>query len=396
MNIAFFTDNFYPELSGVTDVIAFTAKELGKLGHHIHIFAPKHPPKNYKIGNVPYKEIDLGPNVIIRRLPSLPIPMPTMQGRLLIPNPFRVFEKEKFDIIHTHSFWGPGIEAKWLAKKQNIPLVGTNHTIIESFSPIDNHFVKSALKNYVINYFNKCDLATAPSNFLLQKMIAGGLTTASTSISNPIEDSFFTQSRTKAELKKQLGLKTFTTIYIGRISKEKNVRTLVKTFIEFAKDKPDTNLVIIGQGTERKELEKLATDSQVSGQISFLGPYSGQDRKILIDYLQASDIFTIPSTSENQSMCVLQAMACGLPTVAANAEGLPELVGNERGLLFAPDDIADLNEKLDGLYTDADLREKFSKNARLFAETLRANNVAKEWEKLYNSVITKYKNSRQS
>lgn len=386
MNIAFFTDNFYPELSGVTDVIAFTAKELGKRGHHIHVFAPKHPAKNYKIGNVAYKEIDLGPNVIIRRLPSLPIPMPTLQGRLLIPNPFRIFEKTKFDVIHTHSFWGPGIEARWLAKHQNIPLVGTNHTIIESFSPIDNRFIKSALKKYVINYFNKCDLATAPSNFLLQKMIAGGLTAANISVSNPIEDSFFVRTESKNSLKEKLNLNAFTVIYIGRISPEKNVRTLVKAFIDFAKDKKDANLVIIGQGTERQALEKLAQGSVVSNQIRFLGPYCGQDRKILIDYLQSSDVFAIPSTSENQSMCVLQAMACGLPTVAANAEGLPELVPANRGFLFTPDDTTDLNKQLTALYLSEELRKEFSQNARAFAETLRADNIAKKWENLYKTL----------
>lgn len=397
MKIAFFADNFYPELSGVSDSISFTVKELGRLGHQIDIFVPKHPPKNFKIGNVPYEEIDLGPNIKVHRVPSLPIPMPTLQGRLVIPNPFRaIFEKSKFDIVHTHSFWGPGIDARSLARRQKIPLVGTNHTIIESFSPIDSDFVRSFLKKYVIGYFNKCDLATAPSKFLLQKMIKGGLVTSNTSVSNPIQDEFFKSDSTKELLKEKLKLEKFTVLSVGRISPEKNIGTLVRAFIKFAQDKKDVDLVIIGQGNERKTLEEIARNSQVSSQIKFVGPFMGQDRKKLVDYFNASDIFVIPSTSENQSMCVLQAMATGLPTIAADAEGLPELIGEDRGFLFSPYDSDTLEVEMSKFYNDSMLKNEIANKVKIFAETLRAGNIALLWEKVYNDVIIKYKNEHHS
>jgi 1,2-diacylglycerol 3-alpha-glucosyltransferase len=393
MKIAFFADNFYPELSGVSDSISFTIRELAKQGHQVEIFVPRHPRRNYKIGNVPYKEIDLGPNVKINRLPSLPIPMPTLQGRVVFPNFFRsFFIKTKFDIVHTHSFWGPGIDAKTLAKRQKIPLIGTNHTIIESFSPIDNKFVKSSLKKYVIGFFNKCAFVTAPSPYLLQNMIMSGLKSLGQAVPNPIEDIFFSHSESREVVRTKLGLKGFTILYTGRISSDKNIGTLIKAFIEFCKNKEDANLIIIGQGSERKALEKLASESPVSKQIKFLGPYLGEERKILFDYFHASDIFAIPSTSENQSMCVLQAMANGLPTLAANSQGLPELVNKERGLLFEPYDSDTLCKEIEQLFSSKTLRDDFSKNARIFAETLRASRVAAEWEKVYTSTIKKYKN----
>ncbi|MGB8816236.1 MAG: glycosyltransferase, partial [Minisyncoccia bacterium] len=184
MRIAIFADNFYPEISGITDSISLTGQELGRRGHSVHFFVPFHPAKNYKFVGVPVKEKDLGPNIVVHRISSLPIPMPTLQGRIVFPNPLRsIFEKTKFDIVHTHSFWGPGFDARSLSKHQKIPLVGTNHTPVEIFCPIDSKVVKSFLKKHVINFYNKCNLVSVPSEFLLKNMKDQGLKTPSAVVS---------------------------------------------------------------------------------------------------------------------------------------------------------------------------------------------------------------------
>jgi glycosyltransferase involved in cell wall biosynthesis len=102
-----------------------TGQELGKRGHSVHFFVPFHPAENYKFVGVPAEEIDLGPNVFIHRISSFPIPMGTLQGRIVFPNFLHsYFEKIKFDIVHTHSFWGPGSDAISLSKRQKLPRFG--------------------------------------------------------------------------------------------------------------------------------------------------------------------------------------------------------------------------------------------------------------------------------
>ncbi|MFA5080886.1 MAG: glycosyltransferase [Candidatus Paceibacterota bacterium] len=391
MNIAIFADNFYPEISGISDSISLTGEELGKRGHFIHFFVPFHPSRNYKFVNIEDKEINLGPNVFIHRIPSFSVPMGTLQGRIVFPNFLRsYFEKIKFDIVHTHSFWGPGSDAISLSKRQKIPLVGTNHTPVEIFSPIDNKIVKHLLKRHVINFFNKCDLVSAPSDFLLSNMKEQGLKSPGVIISNPIETSFFKEEKNKEECKKEFGLKGFIVLYVGRISQEKRVDTIIDAFLDFSHGKDDVTLVIVGEGSLRKKFEKISSSSAESKKIKFIGPYVGQNKEKLFNIFRASDIFVISSIFETQSMCTLQAMASGLPTIASRVGALPDIVNKERGLLFDVGNHEKLRDCLEIIYSNPQKREEFAKNARIFAEKLTIQNVANDWEKTYNSVIKKY------
>ncbi|MGC9610799.1 MAG: hypothetical protein ABSE68_01075 [Minisyncoccia bacterium] len=91
MKIAIFSDNFYPELSGVSDSIIASATELGKFGHHIVIFAPKYSERDFKMSNLPFREPDLGGNVLVRRFYSIPFrgAGSTGQSRIVIPTGLR-------------------------------------------------------------------------------------------------------------------------------------------------------------------------------------------------------------------------------------------------------------------------------------------------------------------
>lgn len=391
MKIAIFADNFYPEMSGIADSTALIGEELGKLGHSVHFFVPYHPAKNYKFVGLENKEINLGPNVFVHRVFSIPIPMPTLQGRAVIPYLWRkIFKEEKFDIVHTHSFWGPGLDAVSLSKKQKICLIGTNHTPIEIFNPVNIRFVKSFLKKYVIRFFNKCDFVTAPSEVLLSSMKKQGLKPQCTVVSNPIEMQFYKNTSSKENIKRELNLGNFTILYAGRISEEKRVDTIVDAFIDFSEGKPNTKLIIVGEGSLRKKLENKVSEGNKSNQIKFMGPYLGDSKKNLYDIFHASDVFVISSIFETQSMVTFQAMASGLPTIASKAGALPEIVNKDRGLLFDIGDSKELANQLEILYLNPKMQEEFGRSARIFAEKFSAEKIAKEWEKIYNNIIEKF------
>lgn len=385
MRIAIFADNFYPELSGIADSILTTGRELARRGHQVDFFVPAYSAKNFATGQVKQRELDLGPNITIHRLFSLPVPMPTLQGRLVFPNPLSgYFGAKDFDIIHTHSFWGPGWSAYWLAKRLKIPLIGTNHTLIESFSPLNNAWVKKMLAKYVIWFYRHCSLVSTPSTFLLNDMVAKGFdSTKIVAVSNPIDEEFFAEANRQQEIKSKYGLSPFTVLYVGRISPEKNVRSLVKAFSLFAKQTPDACLALIGQGTARLELKKLAVGSGLGDRIKFLGPYLGENKPKLYDLFHAADVFVMPSTSETQSMCTLQAMSAGLPVLAARAGALPELIGNDKGLIFEPDSGNEITALLARLHQNPAERDRLGQRGKRFAEQFQPRTIADRWEKIY-------------
>ncbi|PIZ97914.1 MAG: hypothetical protein COX78_04080, partial [Candidatus Levybacteria bacterium CG_4_10_14_0_2_um_filter_35_8] len=113
MKIAIYSDNFFPELSGISDTIIASGKELARRGHLVNYFVPKYIKKNYDLLNLSYKEVFLHKNIKITRFPSFSFPTGTKQSRFVIPSGLGSFSLKKFnpDVIHTNLIAGVGIEA---------------------------------------------------------------------------------------------------------------------------------------------------------------------------------------------------------------------------------------------------------------------------------------------
>ena len=82
MRIAMFSDNFYPEMSGISDSIIESARELAKLGHQVDFYAARYSAKDFATYKVAFEELDLGENVKIHRFFAFRYPAPTGQGRM--------------------------------------------------------------------------------------------------------------------------------------------------------------------------------------------------------------------------------------------------------------------------------------------------------------------------
>jgi glycosyltransferase involved in cell wall biosynthesis len=108
---------------------------------------------------------------------------------------------------------------------------------------------------------------------------------------------------------------------VGRLVREKNLQLLIKAAPYLLK-MHDIIIIIVGKGPARRELEALAQKKGVSDYVVFTGYVS--DEK-LIDYYKAASVFAFPSTYETQGVVALEAMAAGVPVVAANARALPDV-----------------------------------------------------------------------
>ncbi len=387
MRIAIFSDNFYPELSGVADSIAKLAVELSKLGHEICFFVPRYGAKDFKVVNLPQKELDLGKNIKVKRLFALPAPLAGAQSRLVLPLfSGRIFKNFKPDIIHSQLFFGAGLEALIAAKLNYLPLIGTNHTSITDFVP---SFFKKISLGYAVWYYNRCDFVTGPSESVFKEMLTNGFEKPHRAMSNPIDTNTFCPSGDKIEYKKKFNLSNNTIVYAGRLSPEKNIDVILKAVALAKKNIKNINLAIAGSGKTENELKRLAKKLDLENEVKFLGTLSKVD---LAKLYRASEIFSIASTSETQSMVLMQALACGLPAVAVDARALPEYVNEKNGYIVKAGDEKAMAEKFILLLENRELREKLGQGAYDFVQQFSAPNIAKEWERLYKKVIENHKN----
>ncbi|HEX8006699.1 MAG TPA: glycosyltransferase, partial [Trebonia sp.] len=114
----------------------------------------------------------------------------------------------------------------------------------------------------------------------------------------------------------------------------------------------DAQIVLVGSGNRREGLERLAERIGVGEQVRFLGFVPDAE---LPQVYSVADVFAMPGVAELQSIATLEAMASGLPVVAADAMALPHLIDGN-GFLYQPGEVAELARHLTAILSDAELR----------------------------------------
>ena len=388
MKIAMFTDYFYPELGGIQDSVATISRTLGRRGHQVDIHAPRYATRDYRRVGSTLRERGLGANVSVRRRTSLPFPSSTRQSRAALVSPIAWAElagREKPDLIHVHSFFGIGLEALLSGSFLGIPVIGTNHTTIAGFGPHIPVSVDWAAA-YVMWFYNRCDYVTAPSRSVFDELGATKLCRPHRVVSNPIDIELFTpvHGDERAALRARFGLRSPTITYAGRLGPEKNIEVLLRAVALLRDSGVAAELAIAGHGSHEAVLRAMAAGLGLEGQVRFFGTLPQEE---LARLLRISDIFAIMSTSETQSMVLLQAMASGVPVVAAQSRALPEFVSASNGVLVDPHDPVRLARALEGLLDSPEQRRQIGSGARRSAERFGVESVTDEWETLYRSVL---------
>jgi glycosyltransferase involved in cell wall biosynthesis len=267
-----------------------------------------------------------------------------------------------------------------------VPVVATNHYMPENMSstlstdPLLGRRFDALAYSYLVSFYNRCDYVTAPTAFALELLRAHGLVAPGRAISNGIDlGAFAPQTRDEA-LRRRLGLPADRPLilYLGRLSDEKRVGVLLDAM---AQVRAPAHLVIGGDGPQAEELGQRAEQLELAQRITFLGRVPDDE---LVPLYRLGDLFAMPSTAELQSISTLEALAVGLPVVAANAGALPELVRDgENGLLFTPEDSAELAERLTRLVRHPAQRRRMARSAIETAAQHDRRRITEEWAHLY-------------
>jgi glycosyltransferase involved in cell wall biosynthesis len=374
MRIALATDIYLPQISGVADSVDLLARTLLGRGHAVRIYAPELP--------------GAAPDPIVRRLPAWVLP--GSGGGLALVAPFGVLgDLRRFgpDIVHTHSFSTIGLAAMVAARRLGRPLVGTDHTFPADYLHyvgLDYAPVRFAARKAAALYYNRCAYVTTPSRSLLSELEDHGLCRPAAVVSNHIPAQIFRPLPQRAALRARLGLRRPTLLLFGRIAVEKNLDFALEVFARVCQTM-DLDLVVVGDGPYRAGFEARLRARGLAAQVRMFGVLRGAP---LVEAINACDVFLTTSQSETQSMTMLQAMACGLPVVAARAGGLVEYVEDGRsGFLVDPEDPQAFVPPILALLHDPDLRARMSRAALASTAAFDPETITARFEEIYRGLV---------
>jgi len=200
-------------------------------------------------------------------------------------------------------------------------------------------------------------------------------------ISNSINLNLFRPLKNRLALKKKYDIRKKAVLIFGRIAVEKNLDFALDIFADVLQQ-ADAELIVVGEGPYKYTLEQKVREKRITQAVHFFGLLRDES---LVEAMNAADVYLITSTSETQSMTTIQAMACGLPVVGANAGGLPEYIqDNKTGFIVNPGKKLVFVKKIIHLLTDENLAQKFGDAGRHSVMAFSPEQITKKFEIIYN------------
>lgn len=376
MQIAFYTNNYLPVISGVVRSVYNCRQALTALGHNVFVFAQE---DDY---------FDQEP--FIYRYPSFSVPGPVDIPTALPISPYIdwLLPSLKLDLIHAHHPVLLGQVGAHKAKKLGLPLVFTFHTQYQEYThyvplPQDavQEFLKEAVHEWLKKFMRKCQHIIVPSQSMLDILLSEyGLESNYSIVPTGIDLTPYQQAD-GSRIRAKHGWQNATVlISLGRLSKEKNWGFLLRSAGLAMQKHPALRVALVGEGPERTRLEQLAQNLGIGDRVDFIGPI---DFAEVPGYLKAADIFGFASTAETQGLVTMEAMAAGLPVVAVDASGTCDIVqSGVQGLLVEQDPGA-FAAAIDQILTSPDLFENFGRAAATRAAEFEIMQQAKKLVEIY-------------
>ena len=379
MNILLTTETYLPYITGVAISTDNIARFMLSHGHKVTLICPE---------PVVDRKVEYPKGLKIIRVPALPFTFYNTNAFALFPSARRCVEKEmksnKFDVVHTQEPGIVGLNALCLARKYKIPIVGSLHFIPQQIDRVlwgrFETLLTPAINLLVHIVYNKYDQIMTVSNFFANYLRHVGIERPINIISNGVDTNLYKPQKLDLKTRAKYGFNRNDVVFffLGRLDLDKNVGTIVRAM---PKTNKNVKLLVVGKGTESRFLLNLSKKLKVENKIVWI-PYV-TDAEMLKVY-SAVDIFCIMSPYEGQSIVTLQAVAAGLPVIAANAGALPELVTNGvNGYLVKTYDHKSLSEKINLLASSEKTREKFGIESRKISLKHERSKALSKLENIY-------------
>jgi len=360
MNIALFVDCYTPQINGVVTVVRTLKTELVKRGHKVYVFTVRHP-------NAAEEED-------IYRVSSIQFPNEP-QHRIGIFNIEQMIKKIRslnIDIIHSHTEFSLYLASRMVSRRLKIPSVHTLHTYYQDYL----YYAPFLLEIYFRNNFNNHFRAVfkgqtcmiAPSCKIKNFLDSIKLSAPIKIVPNGIDLSLFYEDSQEikteaAGLRRRYNIKDTDELilFVGRLGSEKNLETLIENFKEIHLRRKDAKLMLVGDGPDKKALQERCYELGMTEAVVFTGYLRWPDEIRLV--YKAADIFMSASHSEVHPITFIEAMASGLPIVAAaDLSSADMIINGENG--WALEDDRTMWEKAIDIFSGKDDKEKMGRRSQ--------------------------------
>lgn len=305
------------------------------------------------------------------------------------------------DIVHLQDHYPLSWLAFRAARRLQIPVIGANHFLPENISrnlPIPDFARNLAIyllwQTWRITY-DQLDLLTTPTPTAAAILRSQGVRPPVLPVSCGIDLSRFYPrphlNRRAWRRKYGLASESPLFIFVGRVDHEKRLDVLLRAASLLPEH--DFQVVIVGKGLHLKPLRHLRQRLGLENKIVFTGYVPDDDLPFV---LNSADIFVMPSEAELQSIATLEAMASGLPVLAADKYALPELVRDGvNGYLFPPGNAQALAQKMKELLNHPEHWSAMGKTGRQAATRHDLAETIAAYQKIYHLIIAGHRSIQQ-
>jgi phosphatidylinositol alpha-mannosyltransferase len=357
---------------GVQECVLALQSELLRRGHKAIIITPQ--PRDYD-GEPPDNMIFLGGSTDFRS------PFHTTAQVSVTANLDRVdevLEREQFDLLHFHEPWVPIVSRQILSRSDTIN-VATFHAKLPD--NVMSRTIEKVIAPYTKSILRYLDVLTAvsePAADWVSQLTDEPITL----IPNGVDLRKYKPGRHPK-------MDQPTIFYVGRLEKRKGVMCLLEAFQRLQERVPDVRLLIAGEGPDREKLQDFV-DMEALDNVEFLGYISEADK---IRYLQSCDVFCSPALyGESFGIVLVEAIACGIPTVAGANPGYQSVLTGRGSLgLVNSKDTEDFARRLELLLTDETIRASWKKWAKEYIGQYDYANIVDYYEKVYQRAIKEHR-----
>ncbi|NOK00729.1 MULTISPECIES: N-acetyl-alpha-D-glucosaminyl L-malate synthase BshA [Myxococcus] len=371
----------FPTFGGSGMVATEIGLAMADRGHRVHFIARDLPVRLHGANRkVVFHEVTESDYPALQQSGTYPIALASKM--------IEVASYERLDILHVH-YAVPHATAAWMAREvlgHKAPRVvttlhGTDTTLVgidPSYLPITRFSI------------TRSDAVTVPSAFLRRATWRGFDIPESVPIdviTNFVDTARYAPVRDRACLRALFpALRDHepVLIHVSNFRPVKRIADVVAIFTEVHRHRP-CRLVMVGDGPERSPAERMLREIGLEGRVAFLGK---QDR--FEELVAASDVFLLPSEQESFGLAALEALSCGIPVVASDLGGIPELVTHgETGFLAPLGDVPAMARHVLTLVEDAERWQGFSHRARAqVLERFQKEPAIDRYEALYRRLLT--------
>lgn len=353
MKVAFVCDWYLPRLGGLELHLRDLAGALARAGHDIHLVTSTRADPDRQAWRLPTASLPDPEGVTVHRLRSPVLPVyklaftPWTLGEMQ-----ELFRREAYDLVHSHvSVVAPtALGGAWVAHRMGVPGAVTFHSHLRGFRPV------LRLLDRVAGWTGwglGLSAVSAPVAADVEGLGTGPVTV----VPNAVDPGWW---RVQPDPRRDEGLRL---ISVMRLNFRKRGGALLSVVAEAARElegEREVSLTLIGDGPERRALERRARRLRIEEKVSFEGYRS---REAIREGFRRADAFVLPTVLEAFGLSALEARTAGLPVLARRSPGVAEFVGHRREGLLAESDAA-LARAVVEIARDDELRRRIARHNR--------------------------------